>query len=115
MPDLMEALRRKAEELDWEWHDCNDGIVELEKSSPAGEDFFATAIAGNLVEEIRDICDGFDTEGHVHELLDAKENGFSGVPSLKVLVEDADAIQDMLEELADALEDVEMEVEVETV
>lgn len=65
--------------------------------------------AGSLVDEIRDWSNSFDTERHVHELLDAKDNGFRGVPSLKTLVEDADAIQEMLEELADAMEAVEEE------
>lgn len=59
-----------------------------------------------MVDEVRDYSDSFDTEEHVHNLLDAKENGVSGIPSLKELVEDADAIQGMLEELADALEEV---------
>ena len=39
-------------------------------------------------------------------LMEAKKNGFGGVPSLKELVEDADAIEKMLEELYDALSDV---------
>lgn len=103
----LEALRCKAEELDWSWDDSTDGNVELRKYSPAGEDFFFAVSAENLVDAVRDFSDSFDTEEHVHGLLDAKENGFCGVPSLKVLVEDADAIQEMLEELADALEEVE--------
>lgn len=103
----LEALKCKAEELEWNWYDCNDGYIELKKSSPAGEDFWIAVNAGNLVDEVRSTCDSFDTEEHVHRLLDAKENGFRGVPSLKVLVEDADDIQEMLEELADALEGVE--------
>lgn len=104
--NCMKALKCKVEELEWNWYDCDDGYVELEKSSPAGEDFWITVNAGNLVDEIRSVCNCFDPEAHVHELLDAKANGFGGVPCLKELVEDADAIQEMLEELADALEEV---------
>lgn len=40
MPDLMEALKCKAEELDWCWNDDADGDICLSKYSPAGEDFF---------------------------------------------------------------------------
>lgn len=110
MYDLMEALKRKAGDLDWRWDEDGDGYVQLGKYSPAGEDFFIIVNVGNLVDEIRDYSDSFDTERHVHDLLDAKDNGFGGVPSLKELVEDADAIQEMLEELADAMEVVEKEV-----
>lgn len=109
MPDLLEALKRKAEDLDWSWDEDEDGYVQLGKYSPAGEDFFIVVNAGNLVDEIRDYSDSFDTERHVHDLLDAKDNGFRGVPSLKELVEDADAIQEMLEELTDAMEAIEKE------
>lgn len=109
MPDLLEALKRKAEDLDWSWDEDEDGYVQLGKYSPAGEDFFIVVNAGNLVDEIRDYSDSFDTERHVHDLLDAKDNGFGGVPSLKELVEDADAIQEMLEELTDAMEAIEKE------
>lgn len=109
MSDLMEALKRKAGDLDWSWDEDGDGYVQLGKCSPAGEDFFIIVNAGNLVDEIRDYSNSFDTERHVHDLLDAKDNGFGGVPGLKELVEDADAIQEMLEELADALEAVEEE------
>lgn len=109
MPDLLEALKRKAEELDWSWDESDDRYVQISKYSPAGEDFFLVLNAGSLVDEIRDWSNSFDTERHVHELLDAKDNGFRGVPSLKTLVEDADAIQEMLEELADAMEAVEEE------
>ena len=42
-------------------------------------------------------------------LMEAKKNGSQGVPSLKELVEDADAIEKMIEELYDALHDVESE------
>ena len=111
MSERMEALNRKAEELDWSWDEDEDGYVQLSKYSPAGEDFFIVVNAGNLVDEIRDYSDSFDTEEHVHGLLDAKENGFRGVPGLKELVEDADAIQEMLDELADALEEVEEETD----
>jgi len=33
------------EKLDWSVHECDDGTVELEKYSPAGEDFIITVEA----------------------------------------------------------------------
>ena len=43
----------------------------------------------------------------VEELIEAKRNGFRGVPSVSILVHDAEAIQEMLDELAYALEQLE--------
>ena len=40
-------------------------------------------------------------------LMEAKKNGLSGVPRLKELVEDADNIEKMIEDLYDALHEVE--------
>lgn len=105
-----EKLLDKAEELGWShWEDENGG-VELEKHSPAGEDFlFYACDKGNLAKEAREYADAFDIEEHIRGLLNAKADGFAGVPDLKTLVEDADDIQKMLDELADALEEIECE------
>ena len=76
---------------------------EFEKFSPAGEDFCFTVYAKNLVElkaELQYYYENFDREDHVYELLEAKRNGFRDVPDLDTLVEDSQAIEDMLEELA---------------
>ena len=76
---------------------------EFEKYSPAGEDFCFSIIAKNLAElkgELQYYYENFDREDHVYELLEAKRNGFRGVPDLDTLVEDSQAIEDMLEELA---------------
>lgn len=43
----------------------------------------------------------------MEELIEAKRNGFRGVPSVSILVHDAEAIQEMLDELAYALEQLE--------
>lgn len=102
----------KAEELGWSHWEDESGGVELEKHSPAGEDFlFYACDKENLAKEAREYADDFDIEEHVRGLLNAKANGFAGVPDLKTLVEDADDIQEMLDELADALEEIEREFE----
>lgn len=91
------------EDLGWRIDVYEDG-VELRKASPAGEDFSTSASLDNLVEDVRSTADDFDVEDHVYMLLDAKRSGLSGVPDIRTLIEDAEAIQEMLEELADALE-----------
>ena len=93
------------EDLDWmvSTPKENDSCWEFEKFSPAGEDFCFTVYAKNLVElkaELQSYYDYFDREDHVFGLLEAKRNGFRGVPDLDTLVEDSQAIEDMLEELA---------------
>lgn len=75
------------------------------------QDIFGNSPIEELVRLANDIeyYEEFDTEDHVMGLMEAKKNGFRGVPSLKELVEDADAIEKMIEELYDALHDVESE------
>lgn len=104
--ELKNLLVKKAEELDWKV-DVGENCWEFEKYSPAGEDFIFGVSGQNVVDEVHEYYETFDTEDHVMGLMEAKKNGFGGVPSLKELVEDADAIEKMLEELYDALSDVE--------
>lgn len=107
---MYQKLLAKAEELDLSCWEDEHGGVELGKHSPAGEDFsFYVGNKENLAEEAREYADDFDIEEHVRELLNAKANGFAGVPDLKTLAEDADDIKGMLDELADALEETECE------
>ena len=50
----------------------------------------------------------FDVDEHVEMWIEARRNGVRGVPSsIRELVEDAEDIDKMLEELADALAEVE--------
>lgn len=81
----------------------DDGRVELEKYSPAGEDFIICVEVKNFPAAVLEYWEDFDADDHVEELIEAKRNGFRGVPRASVLVKDAEAIDDMLKELADAL------------
>jgi hypothetical protein len=102
----MTTLVERAEELGWCCNqDVQDGkcYIEFFQASPAGEDFGFTAYGDTveeIVKDIREYADDFDAEEHVKELLDAKANGFAGVPDVFTLVEDAKAIQEMLNTLA---------------
>ena len=110
----IEKLIKAAEEQDWSVSSDKD-YYEFEKHSPAGEDFFFSIQAKNgeeFVREVRDYARDFDPEEHVTQLVIAKNNGFAGVPSIRVLCDDADAVDKMLDELADALEAVEEDEEV---
>ena len=103
---LKELLLGKAEELDWKV--CiSEQCWEFQKYSPAGEDFFFDVSEDDIVNRILEYYETFDTEDHVMGLMEAKRNGFRGVPSLKELVDDADAIERMIEELYDSFHEVE--------
>jgi len=110
----IKQLIEKAETLDWKVIDSRDcgftvkkGITELEfsKYSPAGEDFSFVVSGKNekeIVSEVKTYACDFDTEEHIEMWVDTKnhETRSLGIPSIKELVEDADAIKEMLDELA---------------
>ena len=91
------------EALDWLVHDDPDeDYVELEKYSPAGEDFIFGVQKGNFIKNVREYADDFDVDEHVELWIEGR--GKRGVPATaRELVEDAEAIRDMLNELAVAL------------
>lgn len=93
-----------------EWRVCgytDDGRVELEKYSPAGEDFTICLNVENFPEAVAEYAADFDVDDHIEMWIEARRNGVCGVPSTRVLVTDAEAIDKMLQELADALAESE--------
>ena len=96
----LEKLLAYIETLGWNVYCDGDGWVELSQFSSAGEDFSFTVSENNLIEDVKDYAESFDSEEHAAMWYDAGQRGVRGVPSLHELVEDADAIQEMLEDLA---------------
>lgn len=94
-----------AENLGWNIS-VSGNDYEFSKYSPEGEDF-VFSVSGNsvgeIVREVKDYVKDFDPEEHVEMWVNAKRSGTHGVPSIKELVKDADAIKEMLEELASVL------------
>ena len=115
MKKAFKNIVKAAEDLDWSVTDAREagftvdkGITQLEfeKYSPAGEDFSFTVESDSpegLIDEISAYSADFDKEEHIRMWIGAGEHGTGGVPSIKELVEDADAIEDMLRELAEAV------------
>ena len=103
--------REICENRDWRVTVDNDGVAELEKYSPAGEDFTFTARAGHFVEDVKEYAASFDIDEHIEMWLLAKRSGTQGVPTARELVHDAEAIDKMLQELACALQNAELEAE----
>ena len=91
------------EALEWKVTVCDDGTVELEQYTPAGEDFLFTVDIKDFPQEVERYAEDFDIDDHITMWLKAKDNGVAGVPSARELVHDAEAIQEMLNTLAEAL------------
>ncbi len=77
--------------------DTDDNSIELEWYSPAGENFllsFNVKDDDDFLSQLFDAYMNFDTEQH------AVENyGMRGAPGLRVLLDDADAIEGELQRL----------------
>lgn len=94
------------ETLDWRVHEYVDGRgerrVELESYSPAGENLVLDFGVENFVDEVKEYAECFDADEHAAELIQYR--GTKGVPSsIRLLINDADKIDKMLEELAQKL------------
>ena len=84
----------------------DDGRVEIEKYSPAGEDFLICVEDENFPDAVMEYYESFDVDDHIDMWVEARRNGVSGIPSTRRLAIDAEAIDEMLKELAYALAEV---------
>lgn len=124
----LEQLLENAEGLDWiytiyqepegtynGWH-CNErNYVELEKHSPAGEDFGMIIDfdmddpVHSFMDDLKEYSEDFDVDEHVEMWLPSRGKG--GCPgSISELVEDAEAIRDMIVEFWEVLDSKYVEV-----
>lgn len=82
--------------------DLNDTGVELQQKSPAGEDFVFYTDTADFPKGVIEYARCFDPDEHVE--LWVKHRGEGGCPgTIRELVDDAEDIKKMLQELADAL------------
>mgnify|MGYP004655686761 FL=1 len=85
--------------------DPNDTGVEIRQASPAGEDFTFYADTADFPKGVIEYARCFDPDYNVELWIGSR--GMGGCPrTIRELVDDADAIKKMLQELADALNDV---------
>lgn len=123
----LEQLLENAEGLDWSytiyqepagtsngWHCEERNYVELEKYSPAGEDFGMVIDfdmddpVHSFMDDLKEYSEDFDVDEHVEMWLPSRGKG--GCPgSISELVEDAEAIRDMIVELWEILDSQHME------
>lgn len=104
MKELEQRYIDILKENDWNVSSyTEDGRVELETYSPAGEDFSIIVEVENFPESVREYANDFDANEHAEMWIEAREK-VNGVPdSIRELIEDAEEIQEMLNELADTL------------
>lgn len=106
MKELEQKYIDILEENDWSVSSyTNDGRVELEKYSPAGEDFLMCVEVENFPESVREYANDFDADEHAAMWIEARGRVRDVPNSIRELIEDAEAIQEMLNELVDALEE----------
>lgn len=106
MKELEQKYIEILEENDWSISSYIDGgRVEVQKYSPAGEDFSMCVEVENFPESVREYANNFDADEHAEMWIKARGIVFGVPESIRELIDDAKAIQDMLNELADALEE----------
>lgn len=107
------------EEEGWNIYDCSfgDNEWEINKYSPAGEDFsFIINHEGNAniaIRKIKEYAEDFDIDEHVEMWIEARHNNVKGVPSASILVKDAIQIQEMLDKLANYCNSLEIDQEMD--
>lgn len=105
------ALLDKAAEMGWKVTECDDGSIEFEQYSPAGEDFIFTVEGKDIAAEVRKYYDDFDPDDYAEEWVALKREPNAehlGIPNIRTLIKDADDIDNMLRELSAALDEVEV-------
>jgi hypothetical protein len=93
----------KIEALDWRIYEPADGSIELEKHTPAGEDFTIYINPDDdILTTIDAVYSSYDPDEHAAELIPYR--GQRGVPAtIRAILEDAEALQKMLHDLTAAL------------
>ena len=111
MPELRQEYLDILEKREWSVSGyTDDGRVELEWWSPAGEDFLVCVNVENFPDEILDYSDSFDLDEHIAMWIETKQNGTQGVPNARQLVHDAEEIEKELDELAFELQEAERKI-----
>lgn len=100
MPELRQEYLDILERREWSVSGyTDDGRVELEWWSPAGEDFLVCVNVENFPDEILDYSDDFDPDEHIEMWVEARANGRQDVPGARRLAKDAEDIAKELDAL----------------
>lgn len=100
MPELRQEYVDILEKREWSVSGyTDDGRVELEWWSPAGEDFLVCVNVENFPDEILNYSDDFDPDEHIEMWVEARANGRQDVPGARRLAKDAEDIAKELDAL----------------
>ena len=114
----LKKLLEVAEELDWICNVCAEenpkrNYIEMQKYSPAGEDFYIIVDFNDenpiksFLENLEECCEYFDPDEHAEMWVGSR--GKNGVPNtIRELIDDADAIKEMIGELCRVLKIADM-------
>lgn len=84
MPELRQEYLDILEKREWSVSGyTDDGRVELEWWSPAGEDFLVCVNVENFPDEILDYSDDFDPDEHIEMWVEARTNGRQDAPGAR--------------------------------
>lgn len=113
---MEEYLNNVADGTDFQFtlsQDSDNLTVGIQGDNPAGEDWWMefyikypvdeTDLINNVRKEVWDYCEAFDIEEEVYLKLEAKRNGFCGVPDVVTLVYNEEYKITALEELIETL------------
>ena len=102
---MSKELQKKIEDCGWNVEQVNETEWEIESSSPLGEDLVEYINGENdeeIIADIERLASNFDVDDHVELYVGMR--GTRGVPdSISALVKDAEDIQEMLDDLAMAV------------
>ena len=105
MKTFVKKIIDVAESLDWSVN-VDDGL-EFSKTSDAGQDFNFTVTGDStedIITEIREYHDNFDTSEEAYLWLDESGHGKNGAPyDMKDVYEDMEQCNEMVEELYETL------------
>lgn len=102
-------------DFDFSFGDCTDDEIELymQGDNPCGEDWCEIItisnpknkkeLIENLAKEVWNRYDSFDVEEETYLMLEAKRNGFQGVPGVVDLVHNEEYKENALKEFAEKL------------
>lgn len=113
MTELQKLLATKIDALGWVLTDPGYSTWFIETLSPAGEQIEILVNSENVVNGVMHWWANFDPEIHAYNRFGMKLDGIAEnnankrLPSLRVLVEDAEAIANMVERLFNGLLEAE--------
>ncbi len=101
---IIEALEANDWSLSEVYEQDGKYYVEIENYSPAGENIIETVwfdgTSKGFVQGLEELAESFDADEHAELWVDKR--GKNGVPeTIRELIDDADAIQEMLNEAAE--------------